>query len=137
MGKKEAGKAESTPTNLEAWELEHSPIWQIRGNEIIPHPLCLKWWQSLAEKKYGNKQMWPEIAYDLSYVTKFISPKSGNVVYEAYGFEYNGALVRKSLGLSGNSPLIFREITMNNRLYHQLWDKLLKKESNEGSSDLG
>ena len=91
----------------------------------------------MAERKYGDKEMWLEIAYELGYVTKSVNPKSGNVVYESYGFEYDGAHIRKSLGLPENSPLVFREITMNNRLYHQLWDKLLKKESNEASSDLG
>jgi len=137
MGKRGSRKVKPTLDDRGAWELEYSPIWHVQENEIIPSPLYLKWWQSLAEKRYRDKQRWLEIAYELDYVTKSVNLKSGNITCEPYGFEYDGALIRKSLGLSKNSPLIFREITMNNRLYHQLWDKLLKKESNEGSSDLG
>lgn len=137
MQKKEARKAKCTPNSSEVWELEHSPIWQIQGNKIVPHSLCLKWWQSLAKRKYRDKEMWLEIAYELGYVTKSINPKSGNVVYESYGFEYDGALIRKSLGLSENSPLVFREVSVNNQLYSRLWDKLLKEEINEDSSNLG
>jgi len=137
MGKKGFGKAEPISDDYGAWELEHSPIWHIRGDEIIPNPLCLKWWQSLAEKKYGDRQRWLEIAHQLDYITKSTNLESGNIVYEPYGFEYDGFLIRKSLGLSQNGPLVFREISMNSNLYHQLWDKLLKEEVNEGSSDLG
>ena len=137
MGKKGLGKAKPIRDDCGAWELEYSPVWYVRGDEIIPSPLCLKWWQTLAEQRYGDKQGWLEIAYELGYVTKSINPKSGNIVYEPYGFEYDGALIRKSLGLAENSPLIFRETSVNSQPYHWLWDKLLKEEINEGSNDLG
>lgn len=137
MEDKEVSKVKSSPDNWGAWELEYSLIWHTRGNEVIPSPLCLKWWQNLAEKRYGDKQRWLEIAHQLDYVTKSINPESGNITYEPYGFEYDGALMRKSLDLSKNGPLVFREISVNSQPYHQLWDKLLKEEINEGSSDLG
>jgi len=137
MGKKESGKTKPILDDCEAWELEYSLIWHLRGNKIMPSSLCLKWWQNLAEKKYGDKQWWLEIAYQLGYVTKSTNPESGNITYEPYGFEYDSALIRKSLGLPQNGPLVFREITANSQLYCQLWDKLLRKETNESSSDLG
>ena len=88
MGIRRSGKAKSSHDNRRAWELETSLVWHLRGNEITPSPLCLKWWQSLAEKQYGNRQMWLEIAYELGYVAKTIDHKSGSITYEPYGFEY-------------------------------------------------
>lgn len=137
MGKRGSRKAKPVFEDCSAWQLEYSPVWYTRGNEIIPSPLCLKWWQNLAEKRYGDTQRWLEIAYQLGYVTESINPESGNITYEPYGFEYDGALMRKSLDLSKNGPLVFREISVNSQPYHQLWDKLLKEEMNEGSSNLG
>lgn len=137
MGEKELGKVKPVSDNWGAWKLEYSPVWHAQKGEIVPSPLFLKWWQSLAEKKYGDKRMWLEIAYELGYIAKSINPKSGSIVYEPYGFEYDGTLIRKSLGLSENSPLVFREASVTSQMYNQLWDKLLKEEINEGSSNLG
>ena len=127
MGKRGSRKVESLPDDCGTWELEYSSIWHTQENEIMPSPLCLKWWQSLAEKKYEDKVRWLEIAYQLGYVSKSINPESGNIAYEPYGFEYDGALIRKSLGLTENGPLIFKEISANTEPYHRLWDRLLKE----------
>jgi len=137
VDEKEVKKTKPIPDNWGSWEFEYSPIWHIQEDEITPSPICLKWWQSLAEKKYRDRQMWLEIAYELGYITKLVNLKSGNIVYEPYGFEYDGALIRKSLGLSENSPLVFRETSVNSQMYSRLWDRLLKEEINEGSSNLG
>jgi hypothetical protein len=71
--------------------------------------------------------MWLEIAHELGYVAKAIDHKSGRIAYEPHGFEYDGCLMRKSLGLPQNSPLVFREMSVDSQLYYQLWDKLLKE----------
>jgi hypothetical protein len=137
MSKRGSRKVESLPDVCETWELEYSPIWHVQENKVIPSPLCLRWWQSLAEKKYRDRQRWLEVAHQLGYITKSTNLESGNITYEPYGFEYDGSLIRKSLGLPKNGPLVFSEMSIDNQPYHQLWNKLLREESHEGSSDLG
>ena len=126
MGEGKLKRVEPITDDCRVWRLEHSAVWHICENTIMPSSFCLKWWQNLAEKQYGDRQMWLEIAYQLGYVTKVVNCRSRSITYEPYGFEYDGRLIRKSLDLPENGPLVFKEILVNSRLYQQLWDRLLK-----------
>jgi hypothetical protein len=137
MGTRQLGKGKAAHDDCGAWELETSPIWHLQGNEIAPGSLCLKWWQSLAEQKYGDKEQWLEVACELGYVVKTSHSKSGTVAYEPYGFEYDGMLVRKSLGLSRDGPLVFSIDSADSQSYAQMWNMLLRKKTDEDSGNLG
>jgi hypothetical protein len=88
------------------WELGSNEVWVETEKTIQPSPYFLKWWQDLSIRKFGDNTHWLEIAFELGYVSKKIDTKSGEVTFDTIEFDYDIQLVRKTLGMSVDMPII-------------------------------
>ena len=88
------------------WELGSNEVWVETEKTIQPSPYFLKWWQDLSLKRFGDNTHWLEIAFELGYVSKKIDTKSGEVTFDTIEFDYDIQLVRKTLGMSVDMPII-------------------------------
>ena len=88
------------------WELGSNEVWVETEKAIQPSPYFLKWWQDLSIRRFGDNKHWLEIAFELGYVSKNIDTKSGDVTFDPIGFDYDIRLVRKTLGMSVDMPII-------------------------------
>ena len=88
------------------WELESDSVWVTIDTIIKPSDYFLKWWQDLSIRRFGDNKHWLEIAFELGYVSKNIDTKSGEVTFDPIGFDYDIRLVRKTLGISVDMPII-------------------------------
>ena len=88
------------------WEPECDEVWVETDKTIEPSPYFLKWWQDLSFKKYGDNTNWLQVAVDLGYVSKQVDSKSGKMIFEPIGFDYDIQLVRKTLDMSSDMPII-------------------------------
>ena len=88
------------------WELESNEIWVETEKTIQPSPYFLKWWQDLSIRRFGDNTHWLEIAFELGYVSKKIDTKTGEVTFDAIGFDYDVQQVRKTLEISDEQPIV-------------------------------
>jgi len=88
------------------WELGSNEVWVETEKTIQPSPYFLKWWQDLSIRRFGDNTHWLEIAFELGYVSKKIDTKSGEVTFDTIEFDYDIQLVRKTLGMSVDMPII-------------------------------
>jgi hypothetical protein len=114
------------------WELESGPVWVTIDNIIKPSDYFLKWWQDISIQRYGDDSHWLDIAAELGYLSKETNPKSGNAIYEPIGFDYNPELVRNTLGIPADLPIIrYRENGQSQ--YRRMLDMLFSTEG--GTND--
>ena len=88
------------------WELGSNEVWVETEKTIQPSPYFLKWWQDLSIRRFGDNTHWLEIAFELGYVSKKIDTKSGEVTFDPIEFDYDIKLVRKTLEISDEQPII-------------------------------
>jgi hypothetical protein len=88
------------------FEVGPNEVWVETEKTIQPSPYFLKWWQDLSLKRFGDNTHWLKIAFELGYVSKKIDTKSGEVTFDPIEFEYDIQLVRRTLGISVDMPII-------------------------------
>lgn len=103
------------------FEFEPSPVWIEENNVVMPGPFFLRWWQQVAQQRFGDKQRWLEVAQDLGYVWMNGDP---------IGFDYNPVTARASLGIHEGMPLV--STTENTDSYKQLMSWLLSERREHG-----
>lgn len=113
--------------NPKAWELDLDPVWEEQEDCVMPKPFFLRWWQTVARKRYGSVDQWLKVAYELGYVVEIIECKSGKTFYEPYGFDYDPIRYRTSLGIPVHMPLISETDSGNQEIYERMWDWLLQE----------
>jgi hypothetical protein len=123
------------------WDLEPDPVWVRDGNALIPSPFFLKWWETVAERRFGDRKRWLDAGIELGYISKSFDKVGRKHYYEAVGFDYNPALARCSLGLGADMPLVFKS-DQESEEYCRLWKLLLrggldKTDGGSNSSHLG
>ncbi len=128
MIRKEGKMTKRNEPTMKDFELLPDPVWIVDNSHIEPAPFFLKWWQKAAERRFGAKERWPDIAYELGYVAKVHDPESGKVYMEPVAFGYDAALYRTSLGIPHDMPLVSESEAGNLKAYRRLWDWLLLEE---------
>lgn len=107
--------------NPRDFEPEPSPVWLEDGGTLKPTEFFLRWWQQVAEKRFGDKELCFEAAQSLGYVWHNGDP---------IRFDYNRTLARASLGLPEEMPLVNE--TDNPESYQRLRARLLSERRTHG-----
>lgn len=115
------------------WELEQDPVWVIEHGTIMPSSFFRKWWEDVSEHRYGDRDRWIDAAIDLGYVQREVDHHTGKFYLIPVGFEYDPSLLRASLGISNDMPLVSRQ-EGNHLGYTQLWDWLLTEDGHHDDS---
>jgi len=105
------------------WDLLPDPVWTEAGGSIQPTPFFFQWWRMVAEKKFGDGSRWLDAAVELGYVSRFTDPNTGGVCYDPIGFRYDPNLLRDSLAISRDMPLVSHNGRPDN--WRRLWDHLM------------
>jgi len=103
------------------FELEPSPVWVEENNVLKPSPFFNRWWQQVAQQRFGDKERWLEVAQNLGYVWWNGDP---------IGFGYDPIMARVSLGIPEGMPLVNQ--TQNSESYQQLRSWLLTERREHG-----
>ena len=103
------------------FEPEPSPVWIEEDGVLKPSPFFLRWWQQVAQRRFGDKERWLEVAQNLGYVWWNGDP---------IGFDYDPLVTRASLGIPKCMPLVSE--TQNTDCYQRLRSWLLSERSEHG-----
>jgi len=103
------------------FELEPSAVWVEENNMLKPSPFFIRWWQQVAQQRFGDKERWLEVAQNLGYVWWNGDP---------IGFDYDPLTVRASLGIPEGMPLVSE--TENAESYQRLRSWLLSERRRYG-----
>lgn len=113
------------------WEPEQDPVWILEEDILKPSLFFLRWWQRTAELKYDTRDRWLDIAVELGYVIRLIDSASDQIYYEPIGFDYDPELVRNTLRIPEEMPIIYCKKS-NRESYLHMWNALFSDEE-EGS----
>lgn len=103
------------------FELEPSAVWVEENNMLKPSPFFIRWWQQVAQQRFGDKERWLEVAQNLGYVWWNGDP---------IGFDYDPLMARTSLGIPEGMPLMSE--TENTNSYKELMSWLLSERRDHG-----
>lgn len=98
-------------------------LWHDNHVALQPTPFFYDWWCRVAELKFGNRNRWLDAAIDLGYVVRYAD--NSETLVDFVRFDYDAKLLRESLELQYERPLVIKE----NKGVKKLWHHLLGERS--------
>jgi len=118
--------AMKTKLKIKDFEFVADPVWAEQDMCLVPIAFFLNWWQTVAERQFGDKTRWIDAAIELGYVVKTYDPIDGKCYLESTGLGYDHILLRQSLCIPENLPIISQTSKDSMRQWERLWTKLLE-----------